>query len=174
MRIVGIDPGMTGAVACIETHGPHVVGAFDMQVVDIDRSMAVVDEDWLINTMTGWQADAVAVERQGPIYDPKRGRLMGGSSVAKLGMVTGSIIAICRLSGRPMHYLTPGSWKTTLALAGKPKDRALDRARALFPEHDLFRHGRGDGPKAFAVARAEAALIAWALWLRVFAQRVAA
>lgn len=173
MRIVGVDPGMTGAIACIDSVGPRIVGALDMQVVDIDRSMAVVDEEWLIDTLTSWSADAVAVERQGPIYDPKRGRLMRGSSVAKLGMVTGSVIAICRLAGRPIHYLTPGSWKTTLALAGKPKDKALDRARALFPEHEHFRHGRGDGTKACAVARAEAALIAWACWLRNFAARAA-
>ena len=166
MRIVGIDPGAQGAIACIETRGPHVLDARDLVVVDLDRSMAVVDEDWLALLITDWRPEAIAVERQGPIYDPKRKLRFRGSAVAKLMMIAGSIIAVCRLAGTPMHFVTPATWKQALGLTHKPKDYAIHRALALFPESNLFRHGRGSGPKTAAVARAEAALIAWSVWLR--------
>ncbi len=168
MRIAGVDPGVQGALALVETDGPHVLDTANVRFVDIDRSMAVVDEEWLVRLVTDWHPDAVAIERQGPIHAPGRGRVSKPSHMMKLGMITGSIAVICRLAGRPIHWLTPALWKGVVGLARRPKDEALHRAATIFVELEHFRHGRGEGPRPAAIARAEAALIAWACWLHVF------
>ncbi len=169
MRILGIDPGVQGAVALVDTDGPHLLDSSNILFVDIDRSMAIVDDEWLIRVVGDWRPDAVAIERQGPIYAPGRGRVSKPSYMMKLGMITGSIAVICRLAGRPIHWLPPALWEGVVGMARKPKDEALHRAATIFVEVEHFRHGRGDGPKPAAIARAEAALIAWACWRHVFA-----
>jgi len=168
MRLMGIDPGVTGALAVIDTDGPHILAAEALTIVDIDRSLAIVDGASLMNLVDMMQPLAVAIERQGPIYDTTRGMVSRPSHMMKLGGIVGSIATVCRARGVPVHWITPAVWKTAVGLDGKPKDRALDRAASLFPETLHFRHGRGEGSKASAIARAEAALIAWALHLRAF------
>ena len=159
--IVGIDPGLTGAVGVINTQG-EFVAAWDLPVMR-DQSLAWIDATQLRDQflklreiLSPGATIRFVVERVSAM--PKQ----GVSGVFTFGVTFGSILATVQSFGYPLELVTPVKWKNALGLRGKSgavgaaKRAALDRARLLFPaaELTLIKHE----------ARAEALLIAhWAL-----------
>lgn len=150
MMIIGVDPGLTGAVGVLEVEGTFRT-LFDLPVIR-DRSLAWIDGDRLVSALLAAKRDAparVIIERVSAM--PKQ----GVASSFTFGVTFGSILAAVQCLRLPIEFVTPGQWKRALGL-GADKRASLDRARLLFPGADLSlakHHGR-----------AEALLIAhWAL-----------
>lgn len=159
--VVGIDPGLTGAVGVVNTQG-EFVAAWDLPVVR-DQSLAWIDAAELRaqyfklrDALSPGASIRFVIERVSAM--PKQ----GVAGVFTFGMTFGSILATVQSFGCPMDFVTPVKWKNALGLRGKAnavsvaKRAALDKARLLFPaaELTLVKHE----------ARAEALLIAhWAL-----------
>lgn len=140
MRIVGIDPGLTGALALLHEEGLDVA---DMPVVD-----GRVNPYGLTEILVGWGAvDQVVVESQ-QAY-PRQ----GVSSSFRTGVGYGAVLGVLAVLQRRLVHVTAGKWTNDLRV-GSDKDAHRRRAMELFPEHaSLFARKKDDG-------RADAVLIA--------------
>lgn len=142
MRLVGIDPGLSGAAALLDEE--KLVDVLDFASAD-GRLLAGVIADWLDDR----RPQHVVVEGVGS----RPGQ--GVSSTFKFGRAFGTVEGIVAALRLPSSLLAPAHWKRVV---GVTKDKASARALAcrLWPEHRAwFERVRDDG-------RAEAALIALA------------
>lgn len=139
--IVGIDPGLHGAVAWYFPSHPHLIRADDMPVVAGEVDAA---------TFAAWvrqmRPTLGVIER----VWTRPGE--GASRSFKFGTGYGTIQGVLAACEVPYRLVTPQTWKKHHRLpADKEQARAL--ALRLWPSSDLFSRKKDDG-------RAEAALIA--------------
>jgi crossover junction endodeoxyribonuclease RuvC len=143
-KIVGIDPGLEGAVAVLEDG--FLNDAFDLPHVDkvLDaRELAVRLQEMNLDTH-----DIVVVERVSAF--PQNGSIGN----FKLGYSFGCISGVVKSLGLAMDTTAPAMWKKRLGLAGKTKDSSRLLIRDMFPETaDLFARKMDNG-------RSDAACIA--------------
>jgi crossover junction endodeoxyribonuclease RuvC len=140
--IVGIDPGINGAIAFYTADHTSYITVEDMPVVDKAVSPAVLAR------RIGQMRPAVAVVE---IASTRPG--LSASSVLKTGTGYGVILGVLAALQIPTHLVTPQRWKRHFRLdSDKEKSRAL--AQRLWPEFaERFARVKDDG-------RAEAALMA--------------
>lgn len=147
MIVLGVDPGLAGAVALLAADGqPELVA--DLPVIR-DGRLAWIDgaslQSVLLNALQGRPCRAV-VERVSSWPG------QGVASSFAFGAILGSILATLQTLQLPIELVTPAAWKSALGL-GRDKRVSLDKARLLFPSADL-RLAKHDG-------RAEALLLAY-------------
>lgn len=149
--IIGIDPGLGGALARYWP-GSQALQLADMPTLDIGKGKSVkraIDEYALARLIDDWAATASCVWLEQVGVRPGE----GGVGAFTFGKGYGLLRGICAANFLTIHDVTPQAWKKTLRVAGD-KDLARQRASALFPRHaqhwPLKKH---DG-------RAEAAMIA--------------
>lgn len=156
--VLGIDPGLRGAVALLEVSRrgrPQLVQVDDMPLHHPDGRQAsrrVVDPVALSQLVRVATWDTAVVEAVGPA--PGQGVASMFSLGRSLGLVEG---ALAGLDGREVVMVAPGVWKGSLRLAGgvANKRRSVELACRLWPA--MANQLTNDG-------RAEAALIA-AWWV---------
>ncbi len=143
---IGIDPGMTGAIAILSAAGDLEL-VTDLPIVR-DRSLAWVDgsalQTMLLEAIGGRQSRAL-VERVSAM--PKQ----GVASSFLFGVGFGSILSVIQAMHIPLEFVTPVVWKRSYGLS-KDKHASLHKARLMFPTAELHL-AKHDG-------RAEALLIA--------------
>ena len=155
---IGIDPGLSGALAVLSQSG-DVEALADLPVIR-DRSLAWIDggelQRLLLGALNGRPARAY-IERVSAMPG------QGVASSFNFGVGFGSILSIVQAWPLPIEFVTPAVWKRGLGL-GSDKRASLDRARLLFPTADLG--------LAKHEGRAEALLIAY--WAAARARAAAA
>lgn len=140
-RILGVDPGMSGAIALIGDDCAL------LGVRDIESADGAILAGHLVDVIVDWAPTHAVIE--GVHSMPGQ----GVSTTFKFGRAFGTVEGITAALGIPTELISPAHWKR---LAGVTKDKASSRARAarLWPaSRDLFARVKDDG-------RAEAALIA--------------
>jgi crossover junction endodeoxyribonuclease RuvC len=144
VKVIGIDPGLTGALASWDGTDFHVT---DMPILD-----GRVDDHRLADVLTAWgRVDLVVLEE----VSTRPG--LSAKAVLTTGINWGIVFATIGALERPRRIIRPQTWTKALEV-GADKDAHRAAARRLFPDHaDLFARKRDDG-------RADAALIAW--WAR--------
>ena len=147
MLTLGIDPGITGALALLESDGqPELVA--DLPVIR-DGRLAWIDgsqlQSTLLNAIRGRSCRAI-VERVSAM--PRQGI----ASAFAFGVGFGSVLAVLQALHLPLELVTAAQWKRALGLSSD-KRASLDKARLLFPTADLAL-AKHDG-------RAEALLLAY-------------
>jgi crossover junction endodeoxyribonuclease RuvC len=149
-RALGVDPGIFGGLAIVETVGnavPDLIDAIDIPVVGVgakERVDVLAIRDWI----TPFQPQHAFIERAQAM--PKQ----GASSGFKYGRAVGSLEAVIACCGIPMTIVEPAMWKKAHRLLGGDKEGGGQRALQLFPTaHELLALKKWHG-------RAEAALIA--------------
>lgn len=156
--VVGIDPGLSGAVAVLSPSG-ELERLADLPVIR-DGKLAWIDAQamtsLLIDALQGRSARAV-IERVQAF--PGQGR----SSCFNFGVSFGSLLALVQARYLPIELVTPAVWKRAMGLSSD-KRASLDKARLLYPSADLGLQ-KHDG-------RAEALLLAH--WCYTRERRVAA
>jgi crossover junction endodeoxyribonuclease RuvC len=148
MRLLGIDPGLSGALAIVEVtdHVPALIDAIDMPVAGTGAK-ARVDVIAVTKWISGHAPSIVYVERAQAFPG------QGASSTFAYGRSVGAIEAAVALTNLPFILVEPAVWKRKLRLPGKDKEAARQRALQLFPRsHALLIRKKDHG-------RAEAALI---------------
>jgi crossover junction endodeoxyribonuclease RuvC len=141
MKVVGVDPGITGALAVYD-HGTlqsvHDMPCFDGQA-DANALGVLFDE---------WNPDMIAIEHVQPM--PRNGTIASFS----LGKNYGIVIGVAGALSHPLVKLRPSEWKRRMGLLKKPKQASQRLAIELWPDHaPMFRLAKHHN-------RAEAALIA--------------
>jgi crossover junction endodeoxyribonuclease RuvC len=156
-NIIGVDPGVTGALALVSRAGV-LIDVADMPVLrDGAAGRAAVNAPLLAELLARWHARGVACEYVGP--RPQEGAVGAFSFGRCRGVVEGVAAAL----DLPIAFLTPPTWKRIVSIPpGKTgaKDAARSEAIRRWPNMaGHFARKRDDG-------RAEAALIALAAILR--------
>lgn len=154
MRIIGIDPGKSGAIAVVNGFG-ELVWVQDMPVVGNQVSGALLCE--LIETV------AITTDPNEPVVEvvavveqvhsmPKQ----GVASSFDFGKSYGIVLGVLEGARIRTEHVPPTRWKKAMRLTAD-KDMARRKAIERWPKHaELFKRKKDDG-------RAEAALLA--LWL---------
>jgi crossover junction endodeoxyribonuclease RuvC len=147
LRVLGIDPGLKGALAWLDTKG----GLHEVE--DMPTLAGVVNANLLSSLIPSYgPLECVVVETQ-QAY-PKQ----GVSSSFKTGVGFGIIIGVVAGLNLPVYYWHSSQWKRILHLSN---DKELSRKKAL----ERWPHRLDDFKLKKHEGRAEAALLA-ASWLR--------
>lgn len=159
--ILGIDPGLSGALAFIELDAlgqPANLHVYDMPVTEI-RTTTRKNQSWV---NTPGVADLV---RQ---HNPSRAFIelvsampgQGVTSMFRFGHSLGAVVGVLGALAVPTETITPVQWKTITRTASAPDDASRHRVLQLFPGHSaMFSRKKDHG-------RADATLIAWAGYIR--------
>ena len=148
-RILGVDPGGSGALALLE--GAKLIDVVDMPVFMVARGRGFkpeIDTHALIALLRDWKPDACWFERVGGMDG------QSASAAFNFGRVAGNCEAIVKASGTRFDFVSPHVWKGGMKLINAAKDDARAKATNMWPHlAERFRRKMDDG-------RAEAALIA--------------
>jgi crossover junction endodeoxyribonuclease RuvC len=147
-RYLGVDPGMSGALAIVETINsvPVLVAAIDMPTTGTGakaRVDATALEAWVAE-----HAPSIAYVERAQAFPGQ-----GASSGFLYGRCVGAVETVITLRRVPLILVEAAAWKRKLHLPGGDKEQARQRALQLFPQqHSLLAKKKHHG-------RAEAALI---------------
>lgn len=176
---VGIDPGLTGAVAVLYSHSRGAVNLFDTPTYTIERPKkkgqkkagirTVYDVPGMADILRGimathWNPEQacpliVGLEHQQPMPSNDKFGKQGGLQTFSLGYGYGIWVGVLAALGLPYELVRPGTWKPAMT-KGLPKEKEAARMRAC----QLFPQARGDLARKKDHNRGEALLIAE--WLR--------
>jgi crossover junction endodeoxyribonuclease RuvC len=146
MIILGIDPGLSGALAMLENG--VMLGVYDLPVSRDNKRSWIDGSELRSIVLTRGGLRRAYIEAVHAM--PKQ----GVTSSFSFGMGFGSIVGCLQAILTPIEFVPPTQWKKDLNLS-RDKDSSLNKARLLFPGADL-RLKKHEG-------RAEALLIAhWA------------
>lgn len=153
MIVLGVDPGVRGALAWVDGGGT-LLSVADMPTVTL-----------MINGKQRLHVDPMAVGkllRETPathaiIEDVSARPGQGVVSMFGFGRSLGVIVGAVAALGLEPHYIRPQHWQAIFKLRGKGKEGSRKMAAHLWPDwKETFARKRDDG-------RAEAALIALSL-----------
>lgn len=152
--IVGIDPGLTGALAFLNPDGTfHAL--FDLPVMANGKGNAKVQNQ--INAAAVAQifrrVDIPLPDMVCAIEQVQAMTKQGVSSVFSFGDTYGALRTVPAVLGVPLILVRPQAWKKHFKLIGADKDRSLPIAQGLFPRAELHlkkHHNRAD---ALLIAR---------------------
>ena len=147
--ILGIDPGLSGAIAFYDTSNESVV-VIDMPTVEVTRNgknKREVSPALIADAVAGKGIVQAFVERVSAMPG------QGVSSMFSFGRSVGVIEGVLAAYEIPVTLVTPQAWMKSMGVrAGK--DGSRERAMQLFPQYaDLFSRKKDDG-------RSDAVLIA--------------
>jgi len=149
MRVLGVDPGTSGALAMWDTDlSALVVCDMPSALVHVGKvQRRQISEVWLADTLRTYQPDHAWIERVHAL--PKQGVTSSFSFGLAYGLARGVLAAL----GVPVSLVTPNEWKRAFRL-GPDKNEARLIASRMFPANARdFTRVKDDG-------RAEAALLA--------------
>lgn len=127
--IIGIDPGLTGAIAMA---GPDCIPVLlDLPIVaKLSGKGNELSARLLLAAMSAYakDIDAAYVERVHAMPG------QGVTGMFSLGRTVGVIDGILASLGIQTYYVEPNRWKRELGLTGKEKDAARTMAISLYPQ----------------------------------------
>jgi len=143
--ILGIDPGLNGAIAWVSDDG-HLIGVADMPTVEV-AGKKKVSPQMLVAMLEDYDdVKMVAIEDVHALPG------QGVTSMFSFGYSAGILAGVCAGLRMPMSFYRPATWKRA---AGVPADKGAARqmAQRFWPGCRDFDRVKDDG-------RAEAALLA--------------
>lgn len=150
MRLLAIDPGLTGAMALYDDELLSLI-LRDIPVAKKGGRTEVLDAQ-LAGMIQGFCPDVAVLELVHSL--PKQ----GVASTFKFGVNFGVLKGVLAGLSIPVHFITPQEWRRIARVPGRGGDKGASRIRAaqLFPaEAASFARVKDHG-------RADAALIAYA------------
>ena len=130
MRIIGIDPGLSGAIAILEDN--KVKEVFDMPVMsDGKKNKRQLNSAQLVKILKDNikdDANTVMVVEQ---VNAMPGQ--GVTSMFNFGQTFGAIKGICAALGLPIFFVRPSKWKKHFELINSSKDSSRTKAIEMYP-----------------------------------------
>jgi crossover junction endodeoxyribonuclease RuvC len=150
MIIYGIDPGVNGALALLDSETSEVKGVYDTPTIKRDGAKRK-DSDWYkMSDLLAENPDACAI-----IEDVHYCSGDGGMGSFTFGKSVGLWIGLCLGKGIPFRFVSPQRWKRDMGLIKQEKIASRELALELFPNlFDSIKLVR-DHNKAEAVLIAE-------------------
>ena len=144
MKVLGVDPGLDGAIALL---GDGFLAVRDMPTAgELKRRVVVAAE--AAGIIRAWTPDIAVIERVHAM--PKQ----GVTSSFRFGQALGTIEGVLGALLIPIEYVTPQSWKKHFRLSAN-KDDARLRAIQTWPRiaDELRRKKDADRAEALLIAR---------------------
>lgn len=143
-RILGIDPGLTGAVALYAAAAPR---GLQWTIEDLptigDGAQRRINAPELRDLVKASRPDACYIESVAAFPG------QGVSSMFRFGRAVGAIEAIIATCDVPIHYVVPQSWKKFYGLRGSDKEQSRAMALRRWPTESnrlqrKLDHGRAE------------------------------
>ena len=123
MKVIGIDPGITGAIAVVG----DVYNVYDMPVIQASKSKKQLNAYELAEIIKKINPDKIFVEK---VYAMPG---QGVSSMFNFGKTVGIIEGVIATLKIPVEFVTPQKWKRWSELIGKEKDISRTYAIQKYP-----------------------------------------
>ena len=130
MKIIGIDPGLSGAIAILEDN--KVLNIFDMPVMaEGKKNKRQLNSAQLVNIIRDNTAsiDEVAVVVEQVNAMPGQ----GVTSMFNFGQTFGAIKGVCAALNLPIFFVRPSKWKKHFELINSSKDSSRTKAIEMYP-----------------------------------------
>jgi crossover junction endodeoxyribonuclease RuvC len=130
MKIIGIDPGLSGAIAILENN--KVLEIYDMPVMSEGKKnkrqlnsaqLVKLIKDNLYNV----EEVAVVVEQVNAMPG------QGVTSMFNFGQTFGAIKGVCAALSLPIFFVRPSKWKKHFELINSSKDASRTKAIEMYP-----------------------------------------
>ena len=152
MKIIGIDPGLSGAIAILENN--KVLNLFDMPVMsEGKKNKKQLNSALLVSLLREnivKDQEAVVVVEQ---VNAMPGQ--GVTSMFNFGQTFGAIKGICAALELPIFFVRPSKWKKHFELINSSKDSSRTKAIEMYPalSNDLSRKKDVNKSDAILIAR---------------------
>ncbi len=130
MRVIGIDPGLSGAIAVLEDK--KVLSIFEMPVMsEGKKNKRQLNSALLVNiikqNMKKNEEIVVVVEQVNAMPG------QGVTSMFNFGQTFGAIKGVCAALGLPIFFVRPSKWKKHFELINSSKDSSRTKAIEMYP-----------------------------------------
>ena len=130
MKIVGIDPGLSGAIAIIEDN--KVVGIFDMPVMaEGKKNKRQLNSAQLVNIIK----DNIKMNEEIVVIVEQVNAMpgQGVTSMFNFGQTFGAIKGVCAALKLPIFFVRPSKWKKHFELINSSKDSSRTKVIEMYP-----------------------------------------
>jgi crossover junction endodeoxyribonuclease RuvC len=144
MHIVGIDPGLTGAVAVLTTDG-SLEGLYDVPTLTL-RTSRGTRQEYDVPGLVGLLAPYTGSQTHVVIEEAQAMPGQGTRSMFTIGLGMGIWLGVLAVLQLPYSRVRPQIWKKAFGL-GKDKKASRLKAMQLYPAADLRlrkHHGRAE------------------------------
>ena len=131
MKIIGIDPGLSGAIAVLENN--KVLNIFDIPVMsEGKKNKRQLNNALLVNLLKENinQEEEVAVVIEQVNAMPGQ----GVTSMFNFGQTFGALKGICAALELPIFFIRPSKWKKHFELINSSKDASRTKAIEMYPK----------------------------------------
>ena len=132
MKIIGIDPGLSGAIAVLENN--KVLNIFDIPVMtEGKKNKRQLNSALLVNLLKeniNKEEEEVAVVVEQVNAMPGQ----GVTSMFNFGQTFGAIKGICAALEFPIYFVRPSKWKKHFELINSSKDSSRTKAIEMYPK----------------------------------------
>lgn len=151
MKVASIDPGVTGAVALVNSASKEVE-VFDLPTLVIGKRNTI-DPYALGGIFNVHQPSIVVIEHVVPIGS-KDGRKRGIKTTGDFMYGAGVLFGVAGGNGLEVDFVPPATWKRRLNLLGMSKEASRSLAIRTFPQaaHLLKRKKDKDRAEALLIA----------------------
>tara|TARA_Y100001958_G_C20913634_1_gene330756 strand:- start:35 stop:526 length:492 start_codon:yes stop_codon:yes gene_type:complete len=130
MKIIGIDPGLSGAIAVVQNN--KVLAIYDMPVMaEGKKNKKQLNSAQLVNIIkenTENDDEIVVVVEQ---VNAMPGQ--GVTSMFNFGQTFGAIKGICAALELPIFFIRPSKWKKHFELINSSKDSSRTKVIEMYP-----------------------------------------
>jgi len=131
MKIIGIDPGLSGAIAILENN--KVLNIFDIPVMsEGKKNKRQLNSALLVNlikeNINKDEEVAVVVEQVNAMPG------QGVTSMFNFGQTFGALKGICAALELPIFFVRPSKWKKYFELINSSKDASRTKAIEMYPK----------------------------------------
>lgn len=152
MITIGIDTGITGAVAVLDCATGCLVDAYDVPTLG-DGTSREVDARTLLRRLHDHPSSHIGLEKTIAHIGRQRGGAEvreGATGMQRYHEAGGALKAVVALTGYPFTLVAPATWKRRM-MADMPKEKAasIQRALQLIPNAEEYltlkkHHGRAE------------------------------
>ena len=130
MKIIGIDPGLSGGIAILENN--KVLDIFDMPVMpEGKKNKRQLNSAQLVkllkDNISKNEEISVVVEQVNAMPG------QGVTSMFNFGQTFGAIKGVCAALGLPIFFVRPSKWKKHFELINSSKDASRTKAIEMYP-----------------------------------------
>jgi crossover junction endodeoxyribonuclease RuvC len=130
MKIIGIDPGLSGAIAILENN--KVLSIFDMPVMpEGKKNKRQLNSAQLVNLLKDNISENDEVNVVVEQVNAMPGQ--GVTSMFNFGQTFGAIKGVCAALALPIFFVRPSKWKKHFELINSSKDASRTKAIEMYP-----------------------------------------
>ena len=148
MRIIGIDPGLSGGIAILDDL--KIYDIFDMPIMsEGKKNKNQLNSAQLVNIL-----NKHVLKKENTFVIVEQVSAMPGQGVTSMfnfGQTFGSIKGICAALGLPIFYVRPAKWKKHFELINSSKDASRTKVIEMYPSISSRLTKKKDVNKADAI-----------------------